>query len=65
VGFRLGLLELSEISVDKDLPTDVLPNQTAHQFQGNQAATNTGGSLAKVKKTVTFSHGGGKDCFCR
>ena len=64
VGFHLGLLEPSEISVDKDLPTDVLPNQITRQPQGNQTATKTGGSLAKVKKIATFSHGGGKSCFC-
>lgn len=64
VGFHLGLLEQSEISVDKDLPTDVLLNQTTHQFQGNQTATETRGSLAQMKKIATFSHGGEKDCFC-
>lgn len=61
MGFHLGLLEQREISVDKDLPTDMLQNQTT---QGNQAATKTGGSLAKVRKVATFSHSGGKDCFC-
>lgn len=63
VGFHLGLLEPSEISVDKDLHKAVLLKQTTGQSEGNQTALKTGGSLAKVKKTAPFSPGGGKDCF--
>lgn len=62
-GFHLGLSKPSEISVDKDLPADVLPSQTTRQSQRKETATNTEGSLAKVKKIATFSHSGGKDCF--
>lgn len=64
VGFHFGLLEPSEISVDKDLPTNVLLNQRTHQSQGKQTATRTGRSLAKGQKIVTFSQGSGRDCFC-
>lgn len=46
-GFHLGLLEQSEISVDKDIPTDVLQNQTTHQSQGSQTATSTGEALQR------------------
>lgn len=63
MGFHLVLLEQSEISVDKHLPTYTLLNQTTHQFWGNQTGGNRG-SLARVKKIATFSYGGEKDCFC-
>lgn len=46
MGFHLVLLEQSEISVDKHLPTYTLLNQTTHQFRGNQ----TGGNRGKPSK---------------